>query len=77
VWPRQATGAKADGTLALIRALEEQGVRADIPLPDDGSRSPLCGQRDCAYDPAHDSDPCPGGMTLAFDRLLKGERLRV
>jgi transposase len=77
VWPRQATGDKAYGTLALIRALEEQGVRAYIPLPDYDSRTPLFGKRDFAYDPAHDTYTCPGGTTLAFDRLMKGERLRV
>jgi hypothetical protein len=77
VWPRQATGDKAYGTLALIRALEEQGVRAYIPLPDYDSRTPLCGKRDFAYDPAHDTYTCPGGTTLAFDRLMKAERLRV
>jgi hypothetical protein len=77
VWPEQATGDKAYGTLALIRALEEQGVRAYIPLPDYDSRTPLFGKRDFAYDPAHDTYRCPGGTTLAFDRLMKGERLRV
>ena len=77
VGPRQATADKASGTLALIRALEEQGVRAYSPWPDDASRSPLCGKRDFAYDLAHDSDTCPGGTTLAFERLMKGERWRV
>jgi hypothetical protein len=77
MWPRQATGDKAYGTLALIRALEEQGVRAYIPLPDYDSRTPLFGKRDFAYDPARDSYSCPRGTTLAFDRLMKGERLRV
>ena len=36
LWPRQATGDKAYGTLDLIRALEDQGVRAYMPLPDFG-----------------------------------------
>jgi len=75
--PRQATGDKAYGTVALIRALEEQGVRAYIPLPDYDGRTPLFGKRDFVYDPQHDTYTCPGGTTLAFARLMKGERLRV
>ena len=32
LWPHQATGEKAYGTLDLIRAREDQGVRAYMPL---------------------------------------------
>ena len=52
-------------------------MRAYIPLPDYDSRTPLFGKRDFAYDLAHDSYTCPGGTTLAFERLMKGERWRV
>ena len=76
LWPRQATGDKAYGTVTLVRALEEQGVRAYIPLPDDAAR-PFFGKRAFVYDPQRDTYTCPGGSTLAFFRLMKGERLRI
>lgn len=40
IWPRQATGDKAYGTIALIRALEDQGAHAYIPLPKLDGRTP-------------------------------------
>jgi transposase len=75
--PRQATGDKAYGTVALVRALEEQGVRAYMPLPEYASRDPLFGKLDFTYEVAHDRYICPGGSPLAFARLMKGERLRI
>jgi hypothetical protein len=54
LWPRQATGDKAYGTLELIRTLEDQCIRASIPLPDFDSRTQHFGKLDFSYDPARD-----------------------
>jgi len=75
--PRQATGDKAYGTLENIRGLEEQRIRAYIPLPDMDSRSPLFGKQAFHYDPGADLYLCPDGVPLRFDRLDKRARLRI
>jgi transposase len=75
LWPRQATGDKAYGTLDLIRGLEDQGLRAYIPLPDFDSRTPHFGKLAFTYDPARDLYTCPGGTTLPFVRPHRPYRL--
>jgi transposase len=77
IWPRQATGDKAYGTMEIIRGLEEQHIRAYIPLPDFDSRSPLFGKQAFHYDPGADAYICPDGVALRFDRLDKRYRLRI
>jgi transposase len=77
LWPGQATGDKAYGTIPLIRALEDQGVRAYIPLPDFAGRSPYFGKLAFRYDPSADAYMCPGGSTLPFERLDKAQQLVV
>jgi hypothetical protein len=77
LWPRQATGDKAYGTLALIRTLEDQHIRAYIPLPEWGRRLPVFAKSDFTYDATTDAYSCPGGATLSFDRLNKTQRLIV
>jgi hypothetical protein len=77
LWPRQATGDKAYGTLEVIRTLEDQHVRAYIPLPEWGRSLPVFAKSDFTYDPAADVYTCPGGATLRFDRLNKTQHLRA
>jgi hypothetical protein len=68
LWPRQATGDKASATLAVIRALEEQGGRAYLPLPAYDGRSGFFGKGAFRYDPLTDAYTCPAGATLAYVR---------
>jgi len=75
LWPRQATGDKAYGTLSLIRALEDQHVCAYIPLPDFDSRSPYFGKLAFAYDPTRDAYTCPQGHTLRYRSVSRGPRI--
>jgi transposase len=75
--PRQVTGDKAYGTLDLIRSLEDQQIRAYIPLPDLDRRTPFFAKSAFAYDAAQDVFICPQGTALPFARLMKAERLRV
>jgi transposase len=74
---RQATGDSAYGTVAIIRALEEQGVRAYLVLPDYDHMTPFFGKDAFRYDPAADAHICPGGAALPFWRLDRAQHLRV
>jgi transposase len=75
--PRQATGDKAYGTIAIIRALEERGVQAYVLLPDHEQATPYFGKGAFRYDAATDSYTCPGGAPLPFRRLDRARQLRV
>jgi hypothetical protein len=55
--------------------LEDQGLRAYIPLPDFDSRTPHFGKLDFRYDPTRDVYTCPGGTTLPFVRPHRPYRL--
>jgi transposase len=68
LWPRQATGDKAYATFEVIRNLEEQGVRAYLPLPDYDGRSAFFGKGAFAYDAQSDTYTCPAGATLPYVR---------
>ena len=74
LWPQQATGDKAYGTLGLIRALEEQGVRAYIPLPDFDARTAFFGKQDFIYDAQRDTYTCPQGETLRYRSINRHAR---
>jgi len=74
---RQATGDKAYGTVEIIRALEEQGVRAYVLLPDHDHATPFFGKGAFAYDPLADTYICPDGATLPFWRLDRTQHLRM
>jgi Transposase domain (DUF772) len=74
LWPRQATGDTAYGTLDLIRTLEDHGLRAYIPLPDCESRTQHFGKLRFSYDPPRDVYTCPGGTTLPYVRPNRPQR---
>jgi transposase len=75
LWPRQATGDKAYGTLEIIRALEEQGVHAYVLLPDYDHATPFFGKGAFRYDPAADAYTCPGGAPLPYIRPSRPQQL--
>jgi transposase len=64
--PRQATGDKAYGTLEIVRALETQGVRAYVLVPQRPHPLSVFSKDAFRYDPLADTYTCPGGATLAF-----------
>jgi transposase len=57
--PKRAVGDTAYGTGENLQGLEADGIRAYIPLPDWGKRSPFFNQRDFTYDPEGDIYRCP------------------
>jgi hypothetical protein len=62
--PRQFTGDTTYGTAENIVGLEEQLIRAYVPLPDFDQRTTFFGQRDFQYDAERDVYMCPNGAEL-------------
>ena len=73
--PRQATGDKGYATVAIIRTLEDQGLRAYLPLPEWNARARFFPKDAFVYDAARDSYTCPGDATLTVSRLMKAVRV--
>jgi transposase len=61
---RQVTGDTAYGTIPNIRAVEDMGIRAYVPLPDWEQHSPYFGAAKFIYDAKHDHYVCPNGETI-------------
>ena len=62
--PTRAVGDTTDGTVENIRALEEMGIRASVPLPNFDERTPSFGASRFTYDTARDEYRCPQGHPL-------------
>jgi transposase len=75
--PRQVTGDTTYGTVENIVALEDEGIRAYVPLPDMNHRRPFYGQDEFAYDADHDTYSCPAGHALARERVKHTEGVIV
>jgi hypothetical protein len=75
--PRQVTGDTKYGTIENIVAIEDQGVRAYVPLSEAGHRTGLYRDTDFVYDAAADAYRCPAGQTLRFLTLCHTTRRRI
>src|SRR5215217_1675862 len=64
VRPDQVTGDTTYGTVENIVALEGQGIRAYVPLPDFDQRTPFYGASHFTYDPERDEYRCPQDHVL-------------
>jgi transposase len=74
--PHQATGDTTYGTLENITALEREGIRAYMPLPDWEHKTAYYGPRRFTYDAARDVYMCPQGQPLRpFRRELSAEKV--
>jgi transposase len=62
--PDRVTGDTTYGTVENIVAVEDQGVRAYVPLPDFDRRTPFYGASRFTYDPERDEYRCPEGQVL-------------
>jgi transposase len=62
--PRQVTGDTTYGTVENIVALEDQEIRAYVPLPDFDQRTPFYGASRFTYDPERDEYRCPQDHVL-------------
>jgi len=64
--PRQVTGDTKYGTIENIVAIEDQRMRAYLPLSAAGQRTDVFGEHDFRYDAAEDAYHCPGDKVLRF-----------
>jgi transposase len=62
--PRHVTGDTKYGTIQNIKAIEDAGIRAYVPLPDWEHKTPLYGPSKFIYDAANDLYVCPHGQPL-------------
>jgi Transposase DDE domain len=76
LWPRQVTGDSKYGTKDNLVAIENQGIRAYIPIPDMDHRTAFFSSQEFTYDPECDVYVCPAGKDLRFDRPHSTERSR-
>ena len=67
--PRQVTGDTKYGTIENIKALEDAGIRAYVPLPDWEHQRPYFGPAQFSYDAEHDRYICPNGQPLHLSRM--------
>jgi hypothetical protein len=62
--PRQVTVDTTYGTVENIADVEDQKIRAYVPLPDFDQRTPYYGASRFTYDPERDEYRCPEGQVL-------------
>lgn len=73
--PCQITGDSKYGTAENIVAIEDQRIRAYVPLSAAGHRPGLFADTDFAYNPQDDTYRCPGNETLRFiSRCVRTQR---
>ena len=75
--PRQVTGDTTYGTTENVVAIEGEGIRAYVPLPDFDHRTPHFGRDRFTYDAGTDTYRCPGDEVLRFRKHKHTERTRV
>ncbi len=76
LWPRSVTGDTKYGTIENIKALEDAGIRAYVPLPDWEHMTPFFGPSKFTYDAAQDVYVCPQGQLLRpFRTEQKAEKV--
>jgi Transposase DDE domain len=63
------TGDTTYGTIENIKALEDAGIRAYVPLPDWEHKTSLYGPSKFTYDPVQDRYICPAGQPLRRFRI--------
>ncbi len=74
VRPKRVIADTTYGTAENIRQIEESGIRAYIPLPDWGQRTPYYGPSLFTYDAERDIYLCPQGATLRRNKMNRTAR---
>jgi transposase len=75
--PRQITGDTKYSTLENIVAIENEGIRAYVPLSEAGRRPGLFNEQDFLYDTATDTYRCPAGQHLHFLTHCQTKQRRI
>ncbi len=76
LWPRQVTGDSKYGTEENIVAIEDQHIRAYVPLPDNDHRTEFFSADRFRYEAERDVYICPAGKELHFFHAHSTERQR-
>ena len=76
LWPRQVTGDKKYGTEDNLVAIEDQSIRAYIPIPDMDHRTEFLSSKEFTYDAERDLYVCPAGKELHYFAAHSTERSR-
>jgi hypothetical protein len=63
------TGDTKYGTIENIKAIEDAGIRAYVPLPDWEHQRPYFGPAQFRYDAEHDCFLCPTGQPLRLSKM--------
>jgi hypothetical protein len=75
--PDQVTGDATYGTVASIVAIEDQAIRAYVPLSDVGKRPDFFGPEAFTYDSEQDVYTCQNGTVLRFRGNHYAARVRA
>ncbi|NTU83800.1 MAG: transposase, partial [Chloroflexales bacterium] len=75
--PRSVTGDTTYGTLEIIKAVEDAGIRAYMPLTDHEPSPPRFGKQAFTYDPVTDQYVCPQGALLTHQYDLHTQQRQV
>ena len=73
--PRHVTGDTKYGTIQNIKAIEEAGIRAYVPLPDWEHMTPFFGPAKFTYHAAHDHYVCPLRLRLLWRVNIEAVRI--
>jgi hypothetical protein len=76
LWPRQATGDSKYGTEENIVAIENEHIRAYVPLPDNDHRTDFFSAEVFTFEAERDVYVCPAGKELHFVQGQSTERSR-
>ncbi len=75
--PHQVTGDTTYGTVENIVAVEDEGIRAYVPLPETDKNSPLFKRRDFKWDDEREAYICPQGEVLGFSKRVYSKEITV
>jgi hypothetical protein len=75
--PKSATGDTTYGTVEIIRALEDAGIKAYMPITDWDARSKLFGRNLFTYIPEANHYVCPAGATLSWEKDDQDKRVHL
>jgi hypothetical protein len=76
LWPRHVTGDRKYGTEDNLVAIEDQSIRAYIPIPDMDHRTEFLSAQEFTYDAKRDVYICPADKELHFFPAHSTERSR-
>ena len=75
--PHQVTGDTTYGTVENIVAVEDEGIRAYVTLPETDKNSPMFKRRDFKWDDEREAYICPQGEVMGFSKRVYAKRVTI